>query len=657
MNGLFHHNHNAVLFFSSLLLSLWLTPLAIRLAFRVDAVDRPDGRKVHTKAVSRMGGASMVAALCVPLLLLREVDRTLAGFLLGAGVAVLTGFLDDVYRISPRLKFAGEIAAAGVFVVVSGHRLEGFGDFLGTGPVRFGALAPFVTIFCMVGVMNALNLSDGLDGLAGGIAAIACGFLGIFAYLAQAWTAFAILVALTGAILGFLRYNSHPANLFMGDTGSLLLGFSLAAVTVLLVRSELTGTALAPATVAAVLGLPILDTLRVMGRRALLKGNPFHPDKTHLHHRLLALGLPHAAAVPILYISTALFGFQAWRLMDRPEWVQFGAVLALGAGIYGTLALVERWGIRWKGILACCAERREQGICPVIASVMRRSIGPVGWAIAVGLFLPIAALDTVPTALSLGALAAGLFVGALFPWRSQRSHSGVCYGLIYACSVFVLGILQGTPGMPRWMPAYLAVLSALVLGWVLLKMRFRRHGEIVLFSSFEILLIGTSLFVALVAVPVLGLGDGVRRLLLAVCLESVVFLLAMKLLVVHQPRRSPLIVVGLLLALAIVVLKGFLGDPLSPIAVHADRPAVAGPAVLPASRETGPREARLEGGPEVPAETGTVPGLSANDAAAFERPEGVGTAPRLSANDEPAPARTRKPLLRKISATRPASSR
>jgi UDP-GlcNAc:undecaprenyl-phosphate/decaprenyl-phosphate GlcNAc-1-phosphate transferase len=648
LNGLLDHNHNAVLFFSSLLLSLWLTPLAIRLAFRVNAVDRPDGRKVHTKAISRMGGASMVAGLFLPLLLLRDVDRTLAGFLLGAGVAALTGFLDDVYRISPRLKFAGEIAAAALFIGVSGHRLEGFGDFLGTGPVRLGALAPFVTIFCMVGVMNALNLSDGLDGLAGGIAAIACGFLGIFAYLAQAWTAFAILVALTGAILGFLRYNSHPANLFMGDTGSLLLGFSLAAVTVLLVRSELPGTALAPATVAAVMGLPILDTLRVMGRRALRRGNPFQADKTHLHHRLLALGLPHAAAVPILYMSTALFGFQAWHLMHRPEWVQFGAVLALGAGIYGTLALVERFGIRWAGILASCGERRRGEACSVIASVMRRSIGPAGWAIAVGLFLPIAALDAVPMALSLGALATGLFVGALFPWRSQRSHSGVCYGLIYACAVFLLGILQGTDAMPSWMPAYLAVLSALVLCWVLLKMRFGRHGGIVLFSSFEILLIGTSLFVALVVVTALGLGDGVRRLLLAVCLESVVFLLAMKLLVLHQPRRSPLIAGGLLLALAVIVLKGFLADPLSPVAVHGNRPPASAPSVLPTSREDAPREARTEGVPASPGKPWGDP-----DAAPAKGP-----APRLSSSDDDAPfPPSPRPLLRKISATRPAHSR
>jgi UDP-GlcNAc:undecaprenyl-phosphate GlcNAc-1-phosphate transferase len=554
------------------------------------------------------------------------VDRTLAAFLLGAGVVALTGFLDDVYRISPRLKFAGEIAAAALFIAVSGHRLDGFGDFVGFGPVWFGPLAPWVTIFCMVGVMNALNLSDGLDGLAGGIAAIACGFLAVFAYVAEDWLSLSILTALAGAILGFLRYNSHPAKLFMGDTGSLLLGYTLSAATVLLVRSDRTGIQLAPATVAAVLGLPIMDTLRVMGRRALRRSNPFHPDRTHLHHRLLALGLPHAAVVPVLYISTALFGFQAWHLMERPEWMQFGAVLALGAVIYGTLALIEHRGIRWDGVPSRGNGRRDKGIYPVLARIMGRSVRPAGWVIAAGLFLPLTAVDSVPIPLGVGALAAGIFVAAFFPWRSRRSRSGICYGLIYMCSVFVLATLQGTPGMP-WMPAYLAILSAMVFCWVLIKMKYRGHRDIVLFSSFEILLIGTSLVVPLIAVPALGMGEGLRRLLLAVCLESVVLLLAMKLLVVHEPRRSPVIAASLLLALSIVAMKGFLPDSIDPLKAYAARAPSAGATLVPAS---------------APAK-GDVPGTSAKP----------GAVPRLSASGEDVPAPFPKAVLRKISATGP----
>lgn len=581
MSGLSAHNQNAILFFSSLLLSLWLTPLAIRLSFRINAIDRPDGRKIHKKAISRMGGVSMVAGLCVPLLLFRGVDRPLAGFLAGAAVVVLTGFLDDLYRISARWKFLGEIAAAGLFLAVSGYRLEGFGDFLGVGPVRFGPLAAGVTVFCMVGVMNALNLSDGLDGLAGGIAVIACLFLGGFAYLAGDWVSLSILMALAGALFGFLRYNTHPANLFMGDTGSLLLGYSLSVVTVMLVQGGHPGEPLVPATVAAVLALPIMDTLLVMGRRVCKRMSPFEPDRTHLHHRLLALGLPHAAVVPLMYMSAALFGLQAWHLMERPEWVQFGAVLALGGVIYGALALVERNAIRWDRFLVRNGERRDRGLYPVLARLMGRSVRPAAWVIAVGLFLPTMALDAVPRPFTLAAAGAGLFAAVLFPWRSRRSRSGLCYGLMYACAVVLLGILQGTPGMPRWMPGYLAGFSALILLWVLLKMKYRGHRDIVLFSSFETLLIGASLFVPVVLAPALELGEGPRTLLLSVCLESVVLLLAMKLLVVHQPRRNPVIAATLLLALSIVAMKGFLGESVGPVDANADRPPAAVSASVP----------------------------------------------------------------------------
>jgi len=165
--------------------------------------------------------------------------------------------------------------------------------------------------------MNALNLADGLDGLAGGISAIAAIFLGLFAYLSVDWVALWILLALVGSLFGFLRYNTHPAKLFMGDTGSLLLGYTLSAAAVMLVRNDPVGIHLAPVTVAAVLALPITDTLLVMSRRLRHGQNPFSPDRTHLHHQLLELGFPHAVVVRILYLSAGAFG--CWRGCCTPR--------------------------------------------------------------------------------------------------------------------------------------------------------------------------------------------------------------------------------------------------------------------------------------------------------------------------------------------------
>jgi len=557
MSDLLLHNHIASVFFPALLLSLWLTPVVIRYSFRLNAIDRPNERNVHKKAISRMGGAAMVAGLVLPLAFLTPLDRTLLAFLAGVFLITATGFLDDVYRIPPVAKFAGEIAAAGTFVYLSGISIRDFGDLFSTGEISAGRLGPFLTIFCMVGVMNALNFSDGLDGLAGGISAIACFFLGLFAYLGADWVVFWILLALLGSLFGFLRYNTYPAHLFMGDTGSLLLGYTLSAAAVVLVQNDNTGIYLSPVTVAGVLALPITDTLLVMARRVRQGQNPFRPDRTHLHHRLLDIGFPHSVVVPILYLSAGAFGVQAWLLREAPEWFQFAAVILLAALVHGMVYGLQRFGFRWEGGGGVVSSRTDPAYT-VMAHVMGKSVRLAAGAIPMGLAIPVVALPVVPPIIGGIAMAAIVFVAALFPWSAHRSRPSVAYGLMWFACLCLLALLQAAPGSPAWVPAYLAVLSAVVLLWVLLKMKYRGHREIVQISSFEMLLLGVVLFVALVMVPALHMNEGIRRILLAVCLESLAFLLAMKILIRRQPHRNSMIVAGFLLALALIVAKGFL---------------------------------------------------------------------------------------------------
>ena len=418
----------------------------------------------------------MVAGLVVPILFFTELDRVMTAFLAGLFLVFATGFLDDVYRIPPSWKFVGEIAAAGTFVALSGVSIREFGDLFNVGEINVGPLGPALSIFCMVGVMNALNLSDGLDGLAGGISAIACVFMGIFAYMSADRTSLSILVALTGALFGFLRYNTYPANLFMGDTGSLLLGYALSAVAVMLVQHDGIGVHMAPVTVAAVLALPITDTLLVMARRIRHGKHPFYPDRSHLHHRLLDLGFPHSAVVPILYLSSAAFGVQSWILRSHPDWMQFAAVLLLAAGVHGTVFFLQHSGFRWKGEDQAnrAEERREiDQAYSWIAHVMGKSVRGAGWVIAFGLALPTFALPEAPLSLGGAALSALLFVVVLFPWSSRNSSPAVSYGLMYLSCLCLLALLHAMPGAPKWIPGYLAVLSAAVLGWVLLKMKYR----------------------------------------------------------------------------------------------------------------------------------------------------------------------------------------
>jgi UDP-GlcNAc:undecaprenyl-phosphate/decaprenyl-phosphate GlcNAc-1-phosphate transferase len=561
---LLFHNQFALMFFPALLLSLLLTPIAIRYSFHLNAVDRPDARKVHAKAVSRLGGVAMVAGLVFPILFFTELNRLMTAFLAGLFLVSVTGFLDDIYHIPPSWKFVGEIAAAGTFVALSGMSIREFGNLFNVGELNVGPLGPALTVFCMVGVMNALNLSDGLDGLAGGIGAISCAFMGIFAYMGADRATLSILVALLGALFGFLRYNMYPANLFMGDTGSLLLGYTLSAVAVVLVRNDGTGVHLAPVTVAAVLALPITDTLLVMARRIRHGEHPFYPDRTHLHHRLLGLGFPHSAVVPILYLSTAAFGVQSWLLRSQPEWVQFAAVILLAVGVHGAVFVLQHSGFRWKGeerADRAAAERREnEHAYSWMAHIMGKSVRGAGWVIGFGLALPTIALPEVPRALAGAALATLLFVMVLFPWNSRNSSPAVSYGLMYLSCLCLLALLQAMPGAPKWIPGYLAALSAAVLGWVLLKMKYRGHREIVQISSFETLLLGIALLVSLMVVPMLGLGEELRKMMLTVCLESIAFLLAMKILIRRQARRNYVIAVAFMAALALIGLKGLLSQ-------------------------------------------------------------------------------------------------
>lgn len=557
LSDLFVHNHLALIFFPALLLSLWLTPIVIRYSYRLNAIDRPNERKMHKKAVSRMGGAAMVAGLVLPLLLFSPLDRTMLSFLAGAFLVVVTGILDDVYHIPPPAKFTGEIAASVAFVFLSGISVREFGDIFHTGEISVGPLGPMLTIFCMVGVMNALNLSDGLDGLAGGISAIACFFLGLFAYLSGDWVVLWILLALLGSLFGFLRYNTYPAHLFMGDTGSLLLGYTLSAAAVMLVQNHSGLIHLAPVTVAGVLALPITDTLLVMVRRLRQGQNPFRPDRTHLHHRLLDIGVPHPVVVPILYLSAGVFGVQAWLLWEAPDWFQFAAVILLAVLVHGTVYGLQRFGIRWK-VEEGTAPSRTDPAYALMARLMGKSVRLAETAIPIGIAIPVLAMPVVPPVIGGIAMAVFVFVAALFPWRARRARPSVSYGLMWFACLCLLALLQATPAAPAWVPAYLAVLSAIVLLWVLLKMRYRGHRQIVNVSSFELLLLSSVLFVALVMVPALHMDEGIRRMLLAVCLESLAFLLALKILLHRQPHRNSMIVAGFLLALALIVVRGFL---------------------------------------------------------------------------------------------------
>lgn len=292
-----------------------LTPLARRLAFRMGAVVRPGGRHVHKSTIPRMGGVAIAVAICAPLLALFVVDSAVAriirneahlavGLLVGGVLVCGVGVADDVRGLRPRYKLLAQIAASAI--------AYGFGFRIPAvhvpfvGALSMGVFALPVTILWIVGITNAVNLIDGLDGLAAGVVFFAAVTNFAVALISTSVFVAVLMAAVMGALLGFLFYNFNPARIFMGDSGSYFLGFVLAT-------SSLAGPAhKASAAVSLLvpivaLGVPIFDTLFSMVRRMLERRPLFSPDRGHIHHRLLDMGITHRRAVLILYgVSVAL---------------------------------------------------------------------------------------------------------------------------------------------------------------------------------------------------------------------------------------------------------------------------------------------------------------------------------------------------------------
>ena len=327
--------------FVALILTLLLTPLSMKLAVAVGAIDIPDDRKLHDANIPCLGGLAFAISFGISCLIFLPLNSIVSGLVIGLVIITITGLADDIWHIRPVLKFSGEITGSLIFVLYGGTELKGFGDLIGIGPLETGIFAVPITVFCMVGVMNAINFADGMDGLAGGMSAIACLFLIYFSLQSGHWFNLALSVSLFGCLIGFLYFNFHPAKIFMGDTGSLVLGYILSSICVL--SQKLDGELpIAPISMALILALPIADTMWVMTRRVLRGGSPFLPDNTHLHHKLMTLNLSQSGVVAVLYACMFVCGFIAVFMQSMLEWIQFAA----GTGFIISLYVSVAWLVR-----------------------------------------------------------------------------------------------------------------------------------------------------------------------------------------------------------------------------------------------------------------------------------------------------------------------
>lgn len=299
-----------ITFLVALAVSILVTPVAIRLAPKIGAVDIPlDNRRMHTKTMPRFGGLAIFAGSTTAMLIFLKFDPRVVTIVMGGALIYILGVIDDIKHLSAKVKFLGQTFVA-LIMYVNGIRIEFLTNFLGEGNSQLGDVLCFIiTMVWIVGITNTVNLIDGLDGLAAGTAAIASLCIAYTAYIHGTYLAAGAMLALAGATLGFLPYNFYPAKIFMGDGGSLYLGFMLATLSVLgTVKSATLVTMIIPV---LVLGVPIFDTFFAIFRRFVNKRPIMEADKGHLHHRLMKLGYGQRRATLMLYGITAIMGVAA----------------------------------------------------------------------------------------------------------------------------------------------------------------------------------------------------------------------------------------------------------------------------------------------------------------------------------------------------------
>ncbi len=330
--------------------TLVLTPVVRYLSNRWGLVDQPDARKVHRTPMSRLGGVAIYLGVMIALvvqyvgevyfgwgaIIVEGTRANVLAILGGMTLVFLVGLVDDLRNLSPGVKFLGQLAAAAI-VVFAGVRIDYIGNPAGGGLLALGTLSIPVTLIYIVGFTNIINLIDGLDGLAAGVSAIAGGTLLVLALQGNRFDAAVLAAVLIGACLGFLRYNFHPASIFMGDSGALFLGFTLATISLLGVMK--TTAAIALAVPLLIVGVPIFDTASAIVRR-WRHGRPIgEADRGHIHHRLLGRGFDQRQTVLIIYVWSIALAVGGYAVRYAPGPIKIAAM----AGLFAVSAAMAYW--------------------------------------------------------------------------------------------------------------------------------------------------------------------------------------------------------------------------------------------------------------------------------------------------------------------------
>ncbi|MBT8136333.1 MAG: undecaprenyl/decaprenyl-phosphate alpha-N-acetylglucosaminyl 1-phosphate transferase [Gammaproteobacteria bacterium] len=429
-----------ILLISAAVISMAVIPLMMRAAPWLGMIDLPSGRKVHETPVSRVGGIGIVVGALLPLMFWLPADDLLRSFLFGSAVLLVFGAADDARELGHYVKFIGQGIAV-IAVVYFGDLWVSRFPFM-DDPIPAAIGKPF-TVIAMIGVINAMNHSDGLDGLASGEALLS---LIAIVYVSSLGSgneyATAVAMVTIGGLFGFLRFNTHPARVFMGDSGSQFLGFTIGFLAILL--TQRVNTAVSPAVVLLLIGLPVVDIIAVLFLRIKGGMNWFRATRNHIHHRLMDRGFAHYETVVIIYSVQTLLVASGILLRYAADWVLIAFYLAVCGTVFVLLMTGERRDWRAGGGSIAAPFSAALGAFRESSALRRLPLMLV--LAAVPLFMAGGAMTVSEVPRDFAIISAVLFFVLLTELLvGRRENSVIMRGIIYITVVFLTYLLATYP--------------------------------------------------------------------------------------------------------------------------------------------------------------------------------------------------------------------
>lgn len=472
-------------------------------AVRIHAMDIPEARKVHTHPIPKCGGVAMAFGTLLPVFFLAKANQQISSIIIGAVIIVFFGVLDDLKNLNYRTKFSAQIFASLIVILFGDISIKSVGMLIPLDVILPDFIAVPLTLFVIVGVTNAVNLADGLDGLAGGISILSFSLIGYLAFMSENILITMISFSMVGAIFGFLRFNNYPARLFMGDAGSQLLGFLAVTLSLALTQGNTSYNSMLPL---MIVGVPVLDTMSVMTRRIIEGRSPFNADRNHIHHKLLDLGFSQVEAVFAIYVIQTFLIFSGYLFRFYSEWILVLIYIIFSSGLMFIIAKAERtgWVLERQGLIAFDAiKKRLRVILKEDDTILKLCFRVLRFSVPVIFFVSCLLPSGMPVFFSIISLCIGAGLIVLFVLKSEWLERGVIRLSFYMTIPLVLyfGELNRSDFYPLFNVMYDACFLALVIPAVgVLRFTRRGHGFILTPMDYLIFLIALGIAVA----PVTG---------------------------------------------------------------------------------------------------------------------------------------------------------